>query len=212
VTAFEPETAGWAFQQAGTLDFLVTPEVIPASSPVQLNTSTFSDIIPALSSKYPNLNMTIEVVGRAPSPVLVKVTPAALNVSLFFDLHFNVLTANGTSIPVFVLNSTGNAAGTVTCNSSKSGEATLYFAIELLDVDVALQSTQIGPFDVNPLEALVEIVIQGVVLPSINQAGAKGVAIPMVDGVSLVNAQVVLAKDYIRVDSDVVYNPTALIA
>eukprot|EP00035_Acanthoeca_spectabilis_P010365 m.183803 g.183803 ORF g.183803 m.183803 type:complete len:485 (-) comp15001_c0_seq2:31-1485(-) len=208
VTAYEPNTAGWAFQQAGTLDYLVTPADIPASSPVQLNTSTFSDIIPALSTKYPNMNMTVEVIARGAAPANVTVTPAALNVTLFFDLHFNVLTANKTSIPVFILNSTGNGAGNVTCNSSKSGEATLYFDIALLNAFVTVASSNIGPFDVSPLEALVEILIQGAVLPDINRAGADGVAIPMVDGVKLVNPQVVFASGHIRIDSDVVYTPT----
>jgi hypothetical protein len=72
-TEYEPEVAAWAFQQAGVLDFLVNASQIPKSSPIQLNTSTFEDIVPALQTKYPNMAMSIDLVARAPAPVEVRV-------------------------------------------------------------------------------------------------------------------------------------------
>ena len=56
-------------------------------------------------------------------------TPASVNLSLFFDLHFNVLEPNGTSVPVFVLNSTTFADATCTVNMSASGVGTVYFQV-----------------------------------------------------------------------------------
>jgi len=207
VTAYEPETAGWAYQQGGALDFIVTPAQIPPSSPVQLNTSSFADIIPAMARLYPNMNMTIGLVAR-PAPIGVTVTRQALNATLYLDLLFNVTQPNGTGIPVFTLNATGSAAGKVTANSSKAGQATIYFSLDLLNVAVSVEKSQIGPFSPLALETLVQLVIQGVVLPKINTAGAKGAAIPMVDGVRLVKPQIVFGDGYVRVDSDVTYEPS----
>ena len=38
---------------------MVTPNMVPSDSPFQLNTTDFSDLIPALYQKYPNLAMEL---------------------------------------------------------------------------------------------------------------------------------------------------------
>ena len=54
-------TAGWAFYETGALKIAVTPNEVPANSPVHLNTQAFKSIVPALYKKYPNANMSLVI-------------------------------------------------------------------------------------------------------------------------------------------------------
>lgn len=42
-------------RQAGLDTMVITPSLVPASSPVKLNTSEFYDIVPGFQTDYPNL-------------------------------------------------------------------------------------------------------------------------------------------------------------
>ena len=46
LTDYMANTAGFVYQTAGKLHYIITPSMVPPSLPLQLNTSYFKDIIP----------------------------------------------------------------------------------------------------------------------------------------------------------------------
>ena len=46
LTDYMANTAGFVYLTAGKLNYVVTPDMVPPSLPIQLNTSYFKDIIP----------------------------------------------------------------------------------------------------------------------------------------------------------------------
>ncbi len=50
LTDYVGDTAGYIYQQAGLLAYNVTPDMVPSSSPIKLNTSSFKLILPQVSA------------------------------------------------------------------------------------------------------------------------------------------------------------------
>lgn len=227
VTGFLAETAGEAYQEAGVLDIGVPASKIPPTIPIQLNTSSFAIMAPALQKKYPNMAMYLALRART-APVRTRIVPGELNATLLFDCDFFVVngtdnstvtarsqhghsTATAHHIPVFSLNTTAQAAGSVNCTTT-GGTTALHFSTTFLEVAVSLTQTEIGAFDPSPLQTLINFVFEGVLLPQINKAGATGIPIPTLPGVALLKPEIVLGVGYVRIDADIKYTGTPLIA
>jgi hypothetical protein len=52
-------------------------------------------------------------------------------------------------------------------------------------------------------------VTQGLLIPAINKAGAAGLPLPTVNGITFVNPELVLGDGYIQIATDVTYSPSS---
>ena len=52
LTDYMANTAGFVYQTAGALHYIITPSMVPPSLPVQLNTSYFKAIVPQVTLLY----------------------------------------------------------------------------------------------------------------------------------------------------------------
>jgi len=212
ITTFLADSAGYAYQLAGVLDFTITNSMIPSTIPIQLNTSCFATVAPGLAKAHPNAGMVLQF-NALPAPVNTTTNSSGLNVSLQFGAQFLVILPNGTKTPAFQLHTTTVAAGIVDCAQNVSTKGwSVRFALREVSLELKLQASQYGPVDAASLQELVDFVVQGIVLPQLNKAGAKGIPIPIVDGVQFVKPEIVFGPDWVRVDTDVSYTPTAAAA
>jgi hypothetical protein len=209
VTSYLANSAGYAYSQAGVLDFTVTPSMIPPTIPIQLNTSSFAAVAPGLAKAHPNAAMLLQF-NAQPTPVSTRASTAGMNVTLTFAAEFKVRLANGSDTPAFTLNTTTLAKGDVRCAQNISTKVwSVRFNLTEVALELVLHSTEFGPVDASSLQMLVDYVVQGIVLPQLNHAGSKGIPIPVVDGVQFVNPEIVFGPDWVRVDTDVKYIPSA---
>lgn len=212
VTTFLADSAGYVYGQAGVLDFTITNKMIPAAIPIQLNTSSFAAVAPGLAKAHPNAAMVLEF-NALPTPVNTSASTKGLNITLQFAADFLVVLPNGTKAPAFELNTTTIAAGDVTCAQNVSTNVwSVRFNLTEVSLGLTLRKSEYGPVDAASLQELVDFVVQGILLPQLNSAGAKGIPIPMVDGVQFVNPEIVFGEDWVRVDTDIRYNTTAAVA
>jgi hypothetical protein len=230
IDEFVFNSIGAAIVQAGDVALTVTDSELPASSPLRLNTSSFmvlpasflrfhfysvaplphaharnpltnlrQGLLPDLYAKYPNQLMQVFV--SAPQQPLPQFTVSTAGVAAVLPATANVsvVAPSGALVPVFTLSITLQANGSVALSASRVGGSLSYLqcAIGLLWSDVT----------VNPaaLQGLINFLAARVIIPQVNVLLAAGFPLPVVEGVSLVNAAVSYGAGFVQIDTDFDY-------
>eukprot|EP00118_Oscarella_pearsei_P000198 m.4415 g.4415 ORF g.4415 m.4415 type:complete len:501 (+) comp10700_c0_seq1:23-1525(+) len=202
-------TAGYVYQEAGVLQGNITQKMIPSGAPLSLNTSSFKLIIPALYEKYPNKAMQILV--SATSAPYVNTTTSYINLTAPCEVVAYVFTDEKTLVDVFTLGVTMHATVHVYLRQNGSKEIVCANATYLRS-DISLIKSNIGTFKVIGLEFAVNALCELGLIPFLNQYGAVGFPIPVVDGITFVDPKLDLGNGYIQVSTDLKYTPSVLLS
>eukprot|EP01091_Cochliopodium_minus_P020460 TRINITY_DN895_c0_g1_i1.p1 TRINITY_DN895_c0_g1~~TRINITY_DN895_c0_g1_i1.p1 ORF type:complete len:505 (-),score=146.89 TRINITY_DN895_c0_g1_i1:67-1548(-) len=197
ISDFSVTSAGYAEFLAEQLQFLITPQMVPKDSPFQLNTTDFSDLIPALYQKYPGLLMELNTsVYQMPQAVF---NASGAFISAVTNIYVLVLPNNSSPILAFTLQVNVNLAGKANIKSS-----TIFGDLTFLSASISLYQTSIGNFSVSNLQDVVQLLIYGV-LPIVNQKLSAGFQLPILDNVELVSPTLTFGQDYLAVTTNVQY-------
>eukprot|EP00731_Ephydatia_muelleri_P031068 Em0022g582a len=205
LTDYIADTAGFVYQQAGILQVVVTPNMVPSFLPYQLNTSYFQDLIPELYAKYPNQLM--ELYLNATKPPTLDIVPGSANFTIPGEVVVSVFMPDGTLQVAFVLGMvvyTDVSLAVVTRGSNQVVTANVTF----LSAAISLDASNIGQFDVSILQDVANLLCTQFIIPVLNKYTAAGLPIPVIDGVSLLNADVEFGQDYAVITTDFNYNPS----
>lgn len=207
LTTYIANTAGIVYEEAGELKTQITPDEVPSSIPIKLNTNSFKALIPGLYNKYPGMNMTLFL--NATTPPVLTVDPKGANVTVFGDVDVCVYDSkNGNKItPAF------NLSVIVYTNATLSvkEEGNMPYIIgkaNFIGAKFSLKYSSIGSFDAQLLQDAVNFLCEGFVVKELNKYGAAGLQIPLVDGVQLVKPEIKFGNDYIMIDTDINYKPS----
>jgi len=198
ISDFMVTSGAYAYWQAGELDFFITPEMVPTTSPIQLNTTYFNDLIPQLYSRYPGRLMYLNVTVAAMPTVNFNSSGALVTAVTHVDF---LVIINNSTVYCFTLEITLHLTGNAHLNGTK-----IYGDVTYVYADVTLYRTAIGNFSVSNLEDVVQLVVS-VGLPIINQKLAEGFVLPVVDGVELVNPLIKFGAHFLAVTTNVKYTP-----
>lgn len=198
-------TAGLVYHETGFLSYNITPNQVPKDVPIQLNTSSFRSLIPALYSKYPNMAMLLTV--KTTKPPRMQIYPKSANLTAIGEVNVQVITPNNSVQSAFTMGLTVymNAYAWVHPNGTKQ---VISANITLLRFTFDLISSDIGDISLAELNQAVQLLVDLFVIPVANVYGQRGLEIPLVDGISLVNPSVSFGEGYVLVSSDINYNPT----
>ena len=206
LTTYIANTAGIVYDEAGELKAAITPNEVPSSIPIKLNTSSFKLIIPNLYTKYPNMNMTLLM--HATKPPVMTVDPKGVNVTVFGDVDVCVYDSknNNRITPAF------NLSVIVYTNVSLSvkEEGNTPYVIgkaNFIGAKFSLIYSSIGNFDAQFLQDAVNLLCKGFIITELNKYGAAGLEIPLIDGVQLINPEITFGNGYITIDTDINYKP-----
>ena len=94
LTTYIANTAGIVYEEAGELKTQITPDEVPSSIPIKLNTNSFKALIPGLYNKYPGMNMTLFL--NATTPPVLTVDPKGANVTVFMWMCVCMIVRTGT--------------------------------------------------------------------------------------------------------------------
>lgn len=204
VSTYVPNTAAFVYQEAGILTHTVTPNTtLPGGIP--LTTDYFGRFIPQLSAKYPHRPMQFEIsAGKYPN---TSVSDNTITLDVPGTLVAMVQLPNSSFIPVFTLGLFIKTTAEVLL-TQKDGSEIIGFKDKLLSIDMKVLSSEIGSFNVTNLEQAVNLFANYTVVHAINTAG---IPIPIVDGISFVDASVSLGANYIVVATDIIYKPTMFV-
>jgi len=199
VDEYVPNTASWVFWKAGKMSAIINANQIPSDSPIQFNTSTWQTLVPPLYSKYPNYLMRA-VINPIQSPTVTFSTGMAVAFgegSIEIDV---IDPKNGSIIPAFTIgiNITADGVASVV-GQNITGNLTY------IKSGVWLISSNIGSFNTQPLEGLVEFLTLVLIMPYFNYYLNVGIPIPTVDGFSVVSPQLAFGNGYLYVSTNVVY-------
>jgi hypothetical protein len=197
-------TLFYSLYKAGILDYTLNNNNLPAGFPVKFNTNAFEFLVPSLYFKYPGLNMTANFVPQQ-SP-MGTITAAGADIAAQYSAAFFVIQKNNTVTPVFTL---GVVLDTVAVVSIGAGN-TVQAQIKSGAVTFSILSSDIGNFTVSALQVIANTAINNVIIPEVNTGIlAKGIAIPLIDGIALVSPTIASGPGYFVVSSNVHYQPTA---
>lgn len=194
----------WVFFSRGQLQYQLTPENLPADSPIKLNTFYFKDAIPPLFQVFPNFFMQTNLkITKMPA---LQLSRTGINGTIVGTLTVQVREKNGTNTTAFVLDFEADCSAILDVTQPK----TLPYVtsmIKLLDFDTILESTNIGPFPLEPAKNVIGALLDVGMIRWINQYLAVGFPIPVPEGVILTNPTVYYFDGYVELGSEMIYNP-----
>ena len=206
MSTYIANTAVATYQKAGMLQMRITPELIPPNSPIQLNTTTFKHIIPALCEKFPSMNMTVFI--HATQPPILTVDPHFINVTVYGDVDVYVYDKDkGNEItPALNLSVIVNTHGTIGVKV-KGGKHFLTGKANFLETKFTVKSSWIGDVNADTLQNMVNFFCDIFAIKEFNKYALEGLEIPLMDGMQLVSPQITLRDGFIVVETDISYNP-----
>ena len=208
LTTYIANTAGVVYQKAGILQVQITPDEVPKSIPIKLNTASFKLIVPALYSKYPDMNMTLLL--NATQPPVLTVDPHGANVTVFGDVDVCVYDKNNANkiTPAFNLSVIVYTNATIGVKE-ESNKPYIIGKANFIGAKFSVKFSSVGNINAALLQDAVNFLCEGFVVKELNKYAAAGLEIPLVDGVQLISPQIVLGNQSIVVDTDINYKPSS---
>ncbi|XP_030641112.1 bactericidal permeability-increasing protein-like [Chanos chanos] len=189
-------TATFAYFTGGLLQINITDDMIPAQSPIQLNTSDFGELIPELPRQFPNELMTVRL--RASQSPRFSLQANLWTLDMWLSADTFAIQPNSTLAPLFTLDLNVTFSG-----KALISDGLLKGSMKLSNVSVSLGSSHIGPFSINPLQVAVNNLFTDVLLPQLNKLLQVGFKMPTVFGYSMVNAQLTIDNGFVSVSTDI---------
>ena len=178
----------------GALDFLIQPG---SKIPIPLNTSLWKNLIPALSTKYPDRLMEMSASAR--------IHPAApctkeKGFSIYYPLALDTLVlppAGGSGAPTHVFTLGFNLTFGLNLHVVEKpvGNATVFANVTAVDVTVDAYDSAIGTIATGPLQILTSA-ISFAVKALLEKAFASGFPVPHVGPLHLTNVGITFADGY----------------
>ncbi|KAJ0023357.1 hypothetical protein NQD34_003256 [Periophthalmus magnuspinnatus] len=199
LSSYTANSAGFVYTTAGALSLYITDDMIPASSPIRLNTQTFGAFIPQIAKRFPGLMMKL-LVKAAKSPVITFESSNA-TITATATVTAYAIQVNGTLSPLFVLNMDGSVSAQVFVRGTR-----LAGSVSLNEMDLTLGTSYVGDFQVKSLDRIFQMVLKLVIIPKLNDQLAKGYPLPTIGKMKLVNTQLQIMKDYMLIGTDVQFS------
>ncbi|KAL6111330.1 bpifc [Pungitius sinensis] len=199
LSAFTANSAAFVYSTAGALSLYVTDDMLPKASPIRLNTRTFGVFIPQVAKLFPGLMMKL-LVKTAETPV-VTFEPNNTRVQATGTVTAYAIQPNGTLSPLFVLNLESSISAQLSVSATRVAGA-----VTLNNMDLTLETSYVGEFQVKALSSPFQLVLKAVVIPLLNVQLAKGYPLPTIGKMKLVNLQLQVLKDYMLIGTDVQFN------
>ncbi|XP_071815637.1 bactericidal permeability-increasing protein-like [Apostichopus japonicus] len=202
MTDYVANSAGYVLQNTGFFQYNVTQDKVPPSSKISLNTSEFAVefLIPQLAKLYPDMMMQLNL--NTTQPPLVSITPDKVGATVTGDVAAYVIQPNNTLAYLFTLEATLKL-------SAKLGfkQSSLTWNSSYVSADLRLLRTAIKDFKIDKLRLKFQLACKMFIIPKINDMGAAGVPVPSFDKYSLQNPELTQGKGFVKIGTDMVYDP-----
>ena len=166
----------------------------------KLKTSYIAFLVPGLHNHYPDNDM--KVMYNVTSPPQVSFSPEGIHLRVNGSFTLQIVLPDETLETAFELSF---EAGFVV--HTQVTAARVSASLSLSKLVTTLTSSSISQFDTSPLERVLDCLMSSLVLPAINYYTNRGVALPVAEGVSLVNPNLKFGETYACFSTDVSYTP-----
>eukprot|EP00039_Didymoeca_costata_P020657 m.342035 g.342035 ORF g.342035 m.342035 type:complete len:475 (+) comp20830_c0_seq1:103-1527(+) len=207
LSAWSLESALYTYVRAGRLSKVIPHNVIPSSSPVQLNTTDMSVFAPALKLKYPNMWMQLNLTVNQSSVVII--ANKYVNASLPSILKLQIVDdKNSSIIDGFDLLLNLDISFSVSVVSKNKTE---YLAanINKATFTASLIKSYVGPVVLLPsFINLLEVLVQSTIIPDANKVLNGGfLPLPSSSQVELEESFIGYRDSYLVIGSNIKITP-----
>ncbi|KAM7270818.1 hypothetical protein ACFE04_030032 [Oxalis oulophora] len=168
-----------------------------------LNTAGWRFIIPQLYKKYPNDDMNLNI--TLSSPPIIKITERNIDATLYVDLTIDVLEEDQV-IPVACISLVIRGSGSVKISGNN-----LAGNVKLNDFTMSQNWSDIGNLHLHLIQPIMRTIIQTVVLPLANAHLSKGFPLPVINGFTLEDGEVICSDSKVTVCTDVSYSDSLIL-
>lgn len=165
------------------MQVLLTESEVPSWSPIQLNTSDWIFVVPGLYKTFPNCLMEVNLVALQ-DPICNFSTNGAL-ITVYGIVNVTVIDQTGTQQNAFALNGTVSLLGVGILSQTN-----IIANLSYVSVDFDVYETNVGPINATALDGLLNTIFAEGIVPLANSYLAKGLPLPVVPGLTLVNPSV----------------------
>jgi len=194
-------SAGFALFKAGLLAYNITDQMIPSYSPIRLNTSSWSFILPQLASKYPNTAMIATIQATQPPSAII--SPKGISLAITSAIQFQVLPTGSMATPVFTIGLNLTAAMMVHIVNG----SLLTANISNLVPSVAMLWSDVGTIPLSLLNQGIQA-LTSMLLPVVNDFLSRGFPLPAFPGLTLTNPTIGYGQDYFFLSSSFSFQPS----
>ncbi|XP_076122178.1 bactericidal permeability-increasing protein [Alosa pseudoharengus] len=196
ISQYSLNTYAYACLTAGLFQINVTDSMIPPSSPIRLNTSSFGILIPQLPKMFPNMLMELQVFADETPAVSLHMDSFSLVLSVAVKAY--AIDNTTARRPLFRLNLTIQFNGKLNI-----GNVTLMGQMQFENLTLSLASSEIGTFQTKTLESTASWAVKTVFLQKLNAMLQKGFPLPVMKGVTLAGPVLQVQQGFLAVFSDV---------
>jgi len=184
----------------------VNQKNIPRDSPIQFNTSdpNMQRLFPSLYATYPNLGFVIDVDFLAAPQIYFTAPFAFLQASVSMNLSV-LFPGNNQKVGAFLIRDDFLFKANIFLN----GSTTISGRFLSGTFNSTLVSSEIGNVSVPNWDSMLNLFLYAGVLPVLNQYATKGFPIPSTLGLTLKNSDLSLLSNFVEVQTDFVYSPSA---
>ncbi|KAG2392828.1 hypothetical protein C9374_011553 [Naegleria lovaniensis] len=213
----------YGLYSSNQMQTIVTPDMVPNYSPIQLNTTSLKTLIPQLYNAYPNKQVQLYLYSNAASNanmwpnIKISQSNGGMITAYFYgNIEFQVLTGSGSVTNAFILSLVANA----TLDNPKlivSGGSKLNFTAQIVNpqFSVSVAQSWIGPVNVANLQQVIQLTLIDIYLPILNKDLASGIQLidfsSLLPGFNLVNPNLLLQNGYMIMGVDGYYSPSLLL-
>nr|BAM21037.1 bactericidal permeability-increasing protein [Oplegnathus fasciatus] len=194
LSEFTLNSASYAYYSAGLFQALINDSMVPPSSPVHLNTSAMGPFIPQLPKMFPGLLMDLQVYAR--EVPLFSFQPGAVALGFQGAIKAFAIQPNGTQTPLFKLNVDSKFSGKVWIADER-----LKGSMAMNNLTLTLVSSEVGTFKTDAIEGLARMGAT-LAMARLNEKLGKGVVLPRMKDVQLVNTVLEMDEGFIAISSD----------
>ncbi|XP_006874800.1 PREDICTED: bactericidal permeability-increasing protein [Chrysochloris asiatica] len=191
-------TAGLVYQEAGVLNLNLTDDMIPKESQFRLTTKFLGSLIPQVARSFPD--MKVQLLISVSSPPHLSVDPSRLTLTPQLEVQAFAILPNSSLAPLFQLGLSMNVSVEVGAKSNR-----LVGKLMIDEVHLELKHSDVGPFSVQLLEAIINYFMSSVVLPKVNERLQQGFPLPLLAHIQLDNLLLQSYQDFLLFGADVHY-------
>uniref|UniRef100_I3MIE9 Bactericidal permeability-increasing protein n=1 Tax=Ictidomys tridecemlineatus TaxID=43179 RepID=I3MIE9_ICTTR len=190
-------TAGLVYQEAGALKLTLQDHMMPNGSKFLLTTKSLGNVLPQVAKMFPNMKVQLQV--SVSTPPQLNTQPTGLTLTPKLEVQAFVVLPNSSLVPLFLLSMTASAALEVGARSNR--------LVGELQVDsrliLKLKRSNIGPFQVELLQTVMDYVVHTVLLPRVNEKLKTAFPLPMPARVQLYNLLLQSHQNFLQFGADV---------
>ncbi|XP_047397629.1 bactericidal permeability-increasing protein-like isoform X2 [Sciurus carolinensis] len=189
-------TAGLVYQEAGALKLTLQNHMMPNGSKFQLTTKSLGNFLPQVATMFPNMKVQLQVSVSSPPHLTTQPTGLALTPQL--EVQAFAILPNSSRAPLFLLSMTADAVVEVGAKSNR-----LVGELQVDRLILELKHSDVGPFPVELLQAVMDYIVPTVLLPKVNEKLQRAFPLPMPARVRLHNLLLQSHQNFLQFGADV---------